>query len=1027
MNLNLPKIEEKILKFWKKNKIFEKGLKKTQKGPRFVFYEGPPFANGLPGIHHLLSRAFKDIILRYKTMNGFFIERKAGWDTHGLPTEMAAEKKLCIKSKREIEKLGIAKFIRECKKNVFTYKKEWEEFTERIGFWLDLKNAYITCSDDYIESLWWILKKIWEKGLLYQDYKVVPYCPRCCTSLSSHEVAQGYKLIKEPAIYVKFKVKSQNSKLKTTPNKFLAEARNYTGQATQNSKLTTYFLAWTTTPWTLPGNMALAVNPNFTYAKIKVDNEELILAKERIEASGIRGEIVEEFKGKDLVGLEYEPLYKFQISNFKLQIASFQFQVLTGDFVSLEEGTGIVHIAPAFGEEDLRIGKENNLPVLMTIDGEGKFKPEVKEWSGKLVKEADPLIIEDLKKRNLLFKEESYEHEYPFCWRCETPLLYYAKDSWFIKMTSLKKDLIENSQKINWFPEYLKEGRFGEWLKEIKDWNLSRERYWGTPLPVWLCQTGRSQKSKVKSQKFCDNIKVIGSIRELEKLSGKKIKDLHRPYIDKITFKCEKCAGRMKRVPEVVDCWFDSGAMPFAQGHWPFAQSQKSKVKSQKLRPPELFPADYIAEGLDQTRGWFYTLLAVSTLLGLGTPYKNVISHGIVLDANGQKMSKSKGNIILPSEVLKKFGADCARFYFYTLNPVAEPKRFDFREVEILSRRFFDTLWNCYLFFETYGIRKLKTNHSPFSMGWVAQPRPPAGGRGCGKNQKLKTKNLLDKWIISRLQNLNKKLIENLDKYYIIEAARLFDEFLVDDLSNWYIRRSRRRFQKPENLQEKTQASQVLYDVLLSLAKLLAPFTPFITDEIYQRLRSDLRRSVHLADYPKPDKKLINQKLEEEMQKVRKIAALALAERVKAGIKVRQPIASLKIKNQKLKIKNKELLNLIKDEINVKEIIFDPKIKKEIELDTKITPQLKEEGIVREIIRQIQDLRKRAGLTPKDKISLQFSGSDFLNKILVKNQTLILRETLAKDIKLKKEKKIALEKEIDFPEGKLWLGLTKFD
>jgi len=513
MTLDLPKLEKKILKFWKEKKIFEKSLQKTRNKPRFVFFEGPPFANGLPGIHHLLARAFKDIILRYKTMQGFFVERRAGWDTHGLPTEMEAEKKLNIKNKKEIEKLGIEKFINECQNNVFTYKKEWEEFTERIGFWLDFKNAYITCDNDYIESLWWILKQIWDKGLLYQDYKVVPYCPRCGTSLSSHEVAQGYKRVKENSIYVKLKVRGQKN---------------------------TYLLVWTTTPWTLPGNVAVAINPKFDYTKVKIDSDFLILAKERLQ-KGMK--VIEEFKGKDLIELEYEPLYNFIKPDKKAYYA------VGADFVSFEEGTGIVHLAPAFGEDDMKTGKENNLPVLMTVDEQGKFK--IGNWKGMFVKDADPLIVEDLKKRKLLYKEELYEHDYPFCWRCKTPLLYYAKTSWFINMTQIKKELIKNSEKINWEPEYIKKGRFGEWLREVKDWNLSRERYWGTPLPIWEC-------SKCKKQ-IC-----IGSVKELQ---GKS-KDLHRPFIDKVTFECE-CGGIMKRVPEVIDCWFDSGSMPFAQWHYP--------------------------------------------------------------------------------------------------------------------------------------------------------------------------------------------------------------------------------------------------------------------------------------------------------------------------------------------------------------------------------------------------------------------------------------------------------------------------
>lgn len=530
MPFNLPETENRILDFWKEKNIFKKTLENRKDQKRFVFFEGPPFANGLPGIHHLLARAFKDIILRYKTMQGFLVERKAGWDTHGLPTEMAAEKKLGIKSKKDIEKLGVDKFIEECRNNVFSYKKEWEEFTQRIGFWLDLENAYITCSKEYMESLWWILKEIWKRGLLYEDYKVVPYCPRCGTSLSSHEVAQGYKRVKDPSVYIKLKTKEHDN---------------------------TYFLAWTTTPWTLPANVALAINPELDYVKVEMNGEFLILAKGRLTVLGGGYAIAEEYKGKDLLGLEYEPLYEFIKSDKKSY-----YNIVPADFVSLDSGTGIVHIAPAFGEEDMQVAKENDLPIFLTVDEEGRFKQEILYWKGVFVKEADPLIIEELEARNILLKKESYEHDYPFCWRCNTPLLYYAKSSWFIKMTEVKKELIKNAEKINWEPEYIKEGRFGEWLKEVKDWNLSRERYWGTPLPVWRCSK-------------CKEIKVVGFAKELEESSGIKLDDLHKPGIDRVVIECPKCGKEMKRVPEVIDCWFDSGSMPFAQWHYPFESKRR--------------------------------------------------------------------------------------------------------------------------------------------------------------------------------------------------------------------------------------------------------------------------------------------------------------------------------------------------------------------------------------------------------------------------------------------------------------------
>jgi len=937
MELNFPKIEEKILKFWQDNKIFEKSLEKTRNKPRFVFYEGPPFANGLPGIHHLLARVFKDVVLRYKTMSGFFVERKAGWDTHGLPTEMETEKKLKIKDKKEIEK-NIDRFIKECRNNVFTYKKEWEEFTERIGYWLDLKNAYITCSNKYIESLWWILKQIWDKGLLYQDYKVVPYCPRCGTSLSSHEVAQGYKTLKENSIYLKFPVKGENN---------------------------TYFFVWTTTPWTLLGNVAIAVNPKFTYIKAKVENDTFILAKERLSVLGKEYKIINELKGKDLLGLEYEPLFNFNKPDKKAWF------VISGDFVSIDEGTGLVHIAPAFGEDDMEVGKKNNLPVILNVDEEGEFKKEVKNWAGMFVKKADPLIIEDLRKRNLLFKEELYEHEYPFCWRCDSPLLYYAKQSWFIKVTEIKEELIKNNEKINWVPANLKKGRFGEWLKEVKDWNLSRERYWGTPLPVWQCAK-------------CNKIICLGSIKELREKAkiSSEINDLHRPYIDKIILKCD-CSGKMKRVPEVIDCWFDSGAMPFAQWHYPFENQSR-------IDKGEFFPADFICEGVDQTRGWFYTLLVISNLLDLGISYQNVISHGIVLDDKGQKMSKSKGNVVRPSLIIEKYGADTARWYFYTVNQPGDAKLFSEREVSDCLRRFIMTFWNCYLFLQTYKVN-LKSQ--------------------------IKSQNLLDKWVISRLNKLIQVVTQKLDEYDVTFAARAIENFVIDDLSQWYIRRSRKRFQTKEQLKE---VSQTLYFVLLTLSKLTAPFIPFLSEEIYKNLTK--KQSVHLEEWPKVNKELIDEKLEKKMEKVRELVALVLAERAKAGIKVRQPLNELRITNYELK-REKELLDLIKEEVNVKNITFG----KTLKLDTKITPELKEEGMVREVIRQIQEMRKRAGLKPRDKIQVFYLGSPDLNKILVKNKKSILEKAKVKDLILKEElKKVSLEKkEIKVDQKNLWLVIKK--
>jgi isoleucyl-tRNA synthetase len=1148
MEVNFPKLEQKILKYWKENRIFERSIKQRAKARDFVFYEGPPTANARPGLHHVLARVYKDIICRYKTMRGFRVLRKAGWDTHGLPVELEIEKRLGLKNKKDIEKYGIAKFNQECRKSVWNYKQEWEKLTERIGFWLDMKDPYITYEPDYIETLWQIIKQIWQKGLLYKDYKVVPYCPRCGTSLSSHEVALGYKRVKEPSIYVKFEIR--NPKPKTNPKPKIQKPK-------------TYLLVWTTTPWTLPGNVAVAINPKFTYVKIKVNDEYLILAKERIKAADlIDGKIVKEMKGEDLLGLEYEPPFKDVRFRFRHKDRP---RVVAGDFVSLEEGTGLVHIAPAFGEEDMQVGKENNLPILMTVDEAGRFKPEVGQWARMFVKEADPLIIDDLKKRDLLFKKELYEHDYPFCWRCSSPLLYYAKESWFIRMTKVKNELIKNNQKINWIPEHLKEGRFGEWLRELKDWAFSRERYWGTPLPIWQCKKCRhleiiGSKKDLLSQNFANNsyyvmrhgyslrnqkdiacalpeknkcpltkegvkeaekaakelkkkkIDVIFSsplsrayqtaeiiaketgakviidkrLKEVEvgiyngkpskevnriwgeplerfekklpggesytevkkriyeflrdinsKYQGKNILfishecpismlecalkgfsnkeivkyrggkrvirtgewrklefkelpynskmelDFHRPYVDEIKFKCRKCRNLMEREGEIIDVWFDSGAMPFAQYHWPFEK---------KL----LFPADYISEAVDQTRGWFYTLLAVSTLLEKGTPYKNVISLGHVLDEKGEKMSKSKGNVVDPWQLLEKYGADVLRWYFYTANQPGAVKLFSEKDIEQTLKKFILILWNSLTFYQTY----------------TAFFRQSSRKYYCSKN-------VLDKWIVSKLNELILQVTEKLDKYDVTGAARAIEDFVVDDLSLWYIRRSRRRFQKPKSRKELKEASETLGYLLRILGKLTAPFIPFLSEEICRHPEPCSKCSVHLADWPKANRRLIDRVLNQKMDEARKIVRMVLAERAKAGIRVRQPLRKLEIP-QKL---TKELLELIKEEVNVKDIAFG----RTLQLDTKITPELKEEGIVRETIRCIQEMRKGAGLKPKDKILIQYFGSLELNKILEKHKEAILKETKAKNFvqKAKLKKIFKIEREVLINQNKLWLGVKR--
>ena len=904
-----PKIEEKILEFWKREQIFEKSLKNRAKAKKFVFYEGPPSANGRPGIHHVLSRVYKDIICRYKAMRGFLVSRKAGWDTHGLPIELQVEKELKLKNKKDIEKYGVGNFNEKAQEIVWRYKKEWDKLTERIGFWLDLKDPYITYEPHYIETLWYLIAQIAKKKLLYQDFKVVPYCSRCGTALSSHEVALGYEKVLENSVYIKFKLKP-GQKIKTEKNNYFITGEN------------TYIISWTTTPWTLPGNVALAVGEKIIYEILQA-GDILIFAKDLKESLDI-----EEPKeksifalGKNLTGLKYEPL--FDVLRLKSKNS---YRIYPADFVNTKEGTGIVHIAPMYGEDDFNLGKKVGLPKVHTVDFGGKFIKGIGlGLDGAYVKsdEAESIILDYLKNKNLLFKTVKYEHDYPFCWRCHSPLLYYAKSSWFIRMEKLKKKLLDNNKKINWVPSHIKYGRFGGWLNEIKDWAFSRERYWGTPLPVWQCRK-------------CQKEKAIGSLQELDKFSFNALKkgkhnwpynekgelDLHRPYVDSLVIKCQKCSGKMKRVKDVIDVWFDSGAMPFAQVHWPFAAGGLE------------YPANFISEGVDQTRGWFYTLHAVGTLMERGPAFKNVICLGHILDEKGEKMSKSKGNVVDPWEVINKYGIDALRWYFFTINPPGESKRFAIRDVEERLRRFILTLSNVIIFYKTYSskIENLKF--------------------------KIENSSLLDRWILSRLNQTIKVVITNLDKYEVTQAARPIDEF-VDDLSRWWLRRSRKRFSD----KNKAGASKILRVVLEELSKLIAPFTPFLAEYIWQELKN--KSSVHLADYPKPQVKLIDKKLEEQMNFAREIAAKGLALRAEAGIKVRQPLASLQVPSSKFQVPN-EFLNLIKDEVNVKEIIFGDEFK----LDTKITAELKEEGLIRELTRTIQEMRRDGGLTTKDSISV---------------------------------------------------------
>lgn len=933
--INFPEAEKKTLKTWQEKEIFKKTLEKTKKGKSFVFFEGPPTANGKPGIHHVLARAFKDVIPRYKTMRGFYVERKAGWDTHGLPVELEVEKELKISGKPQIEKYGIEKFNKKCQENVWKYKKDWEEMTRRLGFWLDLKNPYVTYENDYIESEWWILKQIWDKGLLYQGHKVVPQCPRCGTALSSHEVAQGYEKVTEDSVYIKFELADEPG---------------------------TFVLAWTTTPWTLPGNVALALGPKLKYVKVKAGREFYILAKDRLNILLGKYKVVEEYYAKDLEGRKYKPLFDFL--DLAKETDKCAYYLALADFVTVEDGTGVVHTAVMYGEDDYNLGEKLSLPKIHTLDENGIFNHLVKPWQGRFVKDRklEEEIVDYLKKKNLLYKTEKYTHDYPFCWRCDSPLLYYAKNSWFIKMSALREELKKNNEKITWVPNYIKEGRFGEWINEVKDWAISRERYWGTPLPVWRCEK-------------CQKYRCVGSREEL----GVKDINLHRPYVDEIKLKCP-CGGQMSRVPEVIDCWFDSGSMPFAQVHYPF----KNKERIDKGIS---FPADFISEAMDQTRGWFYTLLAISTLLDKGPAYKNVICLGLVLDKNGQKMSKSRGNVVNPQEVFEKFGADAIRWYFYTINQPGETKNFDPAGLNEVIKKNFLILFNVLSFYQMYVERKVR---------------------------KITSQNILDRWILTSLHLLIRQVSDELDHFQVVNAARKIEGF-INDLSTWYLRRSRRRFKSEDGI-EKEEALATLQDVLLTLSKILAPFLPFLAEEFY-RLAGGLKESVHLADWPGTDND-IEQSVIEQMLMVRQIVELAHALRAENGFKVRQPLSQLVTNASCL---DEEYALILKEELNVKELHFvvkkpndaDFKIKEKenlwVALDTTLTDELKEEGIVREIVRQINALRKEAKLTLKNKIRLGFATEDeFINKLFTVYAQKLEKEVLAENIK--KLKKTELEK-----------------
>ena len=977
---SLAQEEEKILHFWQENNIFQKSLENRKGAKEFIFYEGPPTANGRPGLHHMLARSFKDLICRYQTMRGHYVLRRAGWDTHGLPVEIEVEKELNLKNKNEIESYGIEKFNAKAKESVWRYKEEWENLTQRMGYWLDLEHPYITCENDYLETVFWLIKKIYQKGYLYQDYRVVPYCSRCGTPLSSHELSQGYETVKDPSLYLKFEIPApKNEKLKAIKDK-------------KNKKI--FLLVWTTTPWTLPANVAIAVDENLTYQIAEKENEIFISYR---WPEGESFSIIDSVFGKDLIGEKYLPLYQWKNFPESQKI----YEVVKGDFISQEEGTGLVHLAPAFGEDDLKIGQKENLPLIINVDENGLFtgEPEqLKEFQGQFFQDLNPVIFNDLEKRGLILTGDlkGTLHEYPFCWRCHTPLIYYAKKAWFIKMSALKEKIIENNEKIHWEPEHLKEGRFGQWLKDLKDWTISRNRYWGTPLPIWQCEN-------------CSFFEVIGSLEELKEKGGdfELLKnsqgeiDLHRPYLDKIELTCPQCQGKMKRVEEVLDCWFDSGSMPYASWHWPFNQFKKEEWE--KMEPSLMvkkipFPADFICEAIDQTRGWFYTLLAISTLLDLEPAYKNVICVGLVLDEKGEKMSKSKGNIVEPMSIFQKYGADILRWYFYALNSPDENKKFAEKDLIIYQNRIFNTFFNVLNFYLTYADLNEESEEI--------------------NSQDL---SLLDKWLLSYLKMAEEKITLYLDNFKVNEASRLIDD-LIDNLSRWYIRRSRRVFQKKEDLQQWQVSSRVLLKAIKETTLILAPFCPFSSEIIFQKIRSKNDQvSVHLMDWPSFSKEEIDFQLIEKMEQVKNLASLALASRQEKQIKLRQPLKTLILKDTALS-SEEELLSILKEEVNVKEIKFDNNLDEELTFDFSLSEDLIEEGILREVIRKIQAFRGENNLLPADKIVLGIIADKDLEEILKKNEEIIKKEALIQEL-IWGEKLSSLVKEINLEKGKIIFSL----
>jgi isoleucyl-tRNA synthetase len=1004
--INFLQLEEDTLRFWKEQGIFNKSIEIRAEEPHYAFYEGPPTTNGSPGVHHVLSRLYKDVVCRYKTMNGYHVPRKAGWDTHGLPVELEVENSLALTSKAQIEEYGVARFNDHCRQSAFKYIKEWEVMTERLGCWLDMEHPYTTLDNSYIESCWWIIKELWDRGLIYQGYKVTPHCPRCGTSLSSHEVALGYKDAEDPSVYIKFRVE---------PSPISESAKQKRLYELSRGKAT-YLLAWTTTPWTLPGNTALAVALDADYALLEVGDEYLILADALREKEGLGDyEVAEVLKGSDLAtinGVKYEPLYnphQFGVERrrrefinearvlgspqLKLQRLGegekLTYKVIAADFVSMEEGTGIVHVAPAFGEVDFQVGMHPDycLDFVQPVDLQGNITGTY-PFAGKFVKDADPLITEDLKSRGLLYRSEKIIHTYPFCWRCESPLLYYAKQTWYIRTTAVKERLIDGNAEINWYPDYIKHGRFGDWLENNVDWAFSRERYWGTPLNIWRCSS-------------CDNYECVGGVdglRAQSNLSGLTTTlDLHRPYMDEITFACPKCGGKMQRVPEVIDCWFDSGAMPVAQWHYPFENEDKFK---------QSFPADFICEAVDQTRGWFYSLHAISTLLFNRPCFKNVICLGHVVDAQGDKMSKSKGNVIDPWAVINNYGADALRWYMLVSTTGEDNHRFSTKMLEETIRKFFLTLWNTYSFFTIYA------NIDCF----VPQPLT-------ADSDQPKAFTELDNWISSELNRLVSEVSKLMDSYNPTSATRRIEEF-IDNLSNWYVRRNRRRFWKSENDADKLAAYTTLHQCLVTLSQLLAPFVPFIAEELYQNLfrsvNPEARESVHLTDFPIADEIKINDKLNGDVELAMKISSLGRAARAKAGIKVRQPldkaVVGVETEGEKKALEN--LATEVMEEINVKQLVVLSEAKEREEfpsnmpdysvandarywvaINTELTPELIAEGVSRELVRHLQNMRRNAKFDITDHIITYYQTKEPLIKQVINTfANYIKQETLSQEL-----------------------------